>query len=37
VLSADGLHSVRILDADGDGRPDLFGANWKAHKRDGQV
>ncbi len=37
VLSADGSHSMRILDADGDDRPDLFGANWREHKRDERV
>jgi O-glycosyl hydrolase len=37
VLSVDGSHSMRILDADGDGRPDLFGANWRAHNRDERV
>lgn len=28
VLSAKGSHSMRIVDIDGDGDPDLFGANW---------
>ena len=37
VLSVDGSHSMRILDADGDGRPDLFGANWRANKKDEHV
>lgn len=37
VLSEDGSHSMRILDADGDGRPDLFGANWSAQGRDEAV
>jgi hypothetical protein len=36
-LSPDGSHSMRILDADGDGRPDLFGANWSAQGKDEQV
>ncbi len=30
VISHDGSHSMRIVDLDGDGRPDLFGANWTA-------
>ena len=29
VLAVSGSHSMRILDADGDLRPDLFGANWQ--------
>jgi len=28
VLSEHGSHNMRILDVDGDGDPDLFGANW---------
>ena len=28
VLSTKGSHSMRIVDIDGDGDPDLFGANW---------
>lgn len=28
VLSTGGSHSMRITDIDGDGDPDLFGANW---------
>ena len=29
VLSVSGSHSMRILDANGDLRPDLFGTNWE--------
>lgn len=29
ILSTSGSHSMRIVDADGDGYPDLFGANWQ--------
>ena len=29
VLSTRGSHNMRILDVDGDGDPDLFGANWE--------
>ena len=29
VLAESGSHSMQILDADGDFRPDLFGANWQ--------
>ena len=28
VISTNGSHSMRIVDVDGDGRPDLYGANW---------
>ena len=28
VISSGGSHSMRIVDTDGDGDPDLFGANW---------
>jgi len=28
VLSSGGSHSMRIVDVDSDGDPDLFGANW---------
>ncbi len=28
VLSTKGSHNMRIVDIDGDGDPDLFGANW---------
>ena len=28
VLSTRGSHNMRIVDIDGDGDPDLFGANW---------
>lgn len=28
VLSKKGSHNMRIVDIDGDGDPDLFGANW---------
>jgi uncharacterized protein len=37
ILSEAGSHSMRILDADGDGRPDLLGANWSAEGRDEHV
>jgi hypothetical protein len=37
VLSQDGSHSMRILDADGDHRPDLFGANWSRQGKDEAV
>jgi hypothetical protein len=28
VIATTGSHSMRIVDVDGDGDPDLFGANW---------
>jgi hypothetical protein len=34
TLSVDGSHAMRIVDVNGDGRPDLFGANWRANQRD---
>lgn len=34
VISEEGSHSCRIFDANGDGRPDLFGGNWSAKGRD---
>ena len=37
TLSEAGSHSMRILDADGDGYPDLLGANWNAEGRDEDV
>jgi len=37
TLSKAGSHSMRILDADGDGYPDLLGANWNAEGRDEHV
>ncbi|MCI0539464.1 MAG: VCBS repeat-containing protein, partial [Verrucomicrobiales bacterium] len=37
TVSEAGSHSLRVLDADGDGRPDLFGANWNAEGRDEHV
>ncbi|RPI19986.1 MAG: VCBS repeat-containing protein [Acidobacteria bacterium] len=37
LVSVDGSHSMRVFDADGDGRPDLFGANWRANGRDEHV
>ncbi len=37
TLSEAGSHSMRILDADGDGLPDLLGANWNAEGRDENV
>ena len=37
LVSVDGSHSMRVLDADGDGRPDLFGANWSANGRDEHI
>jgi len=37
IISENGSHSMRILDANGDGRPDLFGANWSARGQDEQV
>lgn len=37
IISEDGSHSMRVLDADGDGRPDLLGANWSAQGRDQNV
>lgn len=37
TISDAGSHSMRILDADGDGAPDLFGANWNAEGRDETV
>jgi len=32
VLSTNGSHSMRIVDVDGDGRPDLYGANWRGSR-----
>jgi len=32
IISGEGSHSMRIVDIDGDGRPDLFGANWTAKR-----
>lgn len=29
VLATSGSHNMRIVDIDGDGDPDLFGANWE--------
>ncbi len=37
TISEEGSHSMRIGDFDGDGRPDLFGANWNAEGRDEDV
>lgn len=34
VLSTDGSHSMRIVDIDGDGDPDLYGANWRDRQVD---
>jgi hypothetical protein len=34
TISDAGSHSMRILDAESDGRPDLVGANWSAEGRD---
>ncbi|MBK8904173.1 MAG: VCBS repeat-containing protein [Anaerolineaceae bacterium] len=31
VLSADGSHSMRLMDIDNDGDIDLFGANWQGN------
>lgn len=29
VIAPSSSHSMRVLDIDGDGRPDLYGANWR--------
>jgi len=31
VVAASSSHSMRILDVDGDGLPDFYGANWQGH------
>lgn len=33
VLSTTGSHGLQILDVDGDGAPDLFGANWSGPRQ----
>jgi hypothetical protein len=33
VLSDRGSHNMRVFDADGDGDPDLFGANWEGERQ----
>jgi hypothetical protein len=33
VLSTKGSHNMRIVDIDGDGDPDLFGANWEGENQ----
>lgn len=35
VLDTRGSHNMRIFDADGDGDPDLFGANWHINDYSG--
>lgn len=37
LLSESGSHSMRVVDVNGDGAPDLFGANWRANGRDENV
>ncbi len=37
TISEAGSHSMRILDANADGRPDLLGANWSAQGQDEDV
>ncbi|MCA9180932.1 MAG: VCBS repeat-containing protein, partial [Planctomycetales bacterium] len=34
VIATSGSHSMRVLDVDRDGDPDLFGANWQGHSVD---
>ena len=34
VLSIRGSHNMRIVDIDGDGDPDLFGANWEGENQE---
>ena len=34
VISGDGSHSMRVVDVDLDGDPDLFGANWESNQVD---
>ena len=34
VVAPTSSHSMRIVDVDGDGRPDLYGANWRGHAID---
>jgi hypothetical protein len=37
VLSTNGSHGQQTLDVDGDGTPDLFGANWSGPKQTIQL
>ncbi len=37
VLSSAGSHSMRIVDVNADGWPDLFGANWSANGQEEDV
>jgi hypothetical protein len=37
VLSAEGSHSMRIVDIDGDADPDLFGANWSGRSQQPEL
>jgi phosphodiesterase/alkaline phosphatase D-like protein len=37
TISTEGSHSMRIFDANGDGYPDLFGANWRDNGRNEHV
>ncbi len=34
VIATSGSHSMRVLDVDSDGDPDLFGANWQGQTVD---
>lgn len=37
VLSTNGSHGLQTLDVDGDGAPDLFGANWSGPRQTIQL
>jgi hypothetical protein len=37
VVSTKGSHNMRIVDIDGDGDPDLFGANWDGENQHPEV
>jgi hypothetical protein len=37
VLSTKGSHNMRIVDIDGDGDPDLFGANWDGENQQPEL
>jgi len=37
VVSTTGSHGLQVLDVDGDGAPDLFGANWSGPRQSVQL